>query len=129
MLGTLGSHRFRFSSTTMRASKITMPRNALRPARFDSFFSMFAPPSDLVRDSSKRPVGLKTSTRISRAKVKASEKTDTSHAEGRPLMIFSQMPMMRAPMTAPGMLPMPPNTAATKAFRPGSAPTVGTTAW
>ena len=28
-------------------------------------------------------------------------------------------------MTAPGMEPMPPNTAATKAFRPGMAPAVG----
>ena len=31
-------------------------------------------------------------------------------------------------LTAPGMEPMPPNTAATKAFRPGMAPTVGVTA-
>ena len=42
-------------------------------------------------------------------------------------MRFSQMPMMNAPITAPGMEPMPPNTAATKAFRPGIAPMVGVT--
>ena len=29
------------------------------------------------------------------------------------------MPMMKAPITAPGIEPIPPNTAATKAFRPG----------
>ena len=33
--------------------------------------------------------------------------------------------MMNAPTTAPGMEPMPPKTAATKAFRPGIAPAVG----
>ena len=42
-----------------------------------------------------------------------------------PLMSVSQMPMMNAPITAPGMEPMPPNTAATKAFRPGMAPDGG----
>ena len=45
----------------------------------------------------------------------------------RPLIRLSQIPMMKAPMTAPGMEPMPPNTAATKAFRPGMPPEVGTT--
>ena len=40
-------------------------------------------------------------------------------------MMFSQMPIRNAPMTAPGMEPIPPNTAATKAFRPGMAPAVG----
>ena len=39
-------------------------------------------------------------------------------------MIFSMIPMINAPITAPGMEPMPPNTAATKAFRPGMAPEV-----
>ena len=39
-------------------------------------------------------------------------------------MMLSQMPMMNAPTTAPGTEPMPPNTAATKAFRPGMAPEV-----
>ena len=37
------------------------------------------------------------------------------------------MPMMNAPITAPGIEPMPPNTAATNAFRPGMAPEVGMT--
>ena len=39
-----------------------------------------------------------------------------------PLMMFSQMPMINAPITAPGIEPMPPKTAATKAFNPGIAP-------
>ena len=100
----------------------------MRPARF-ALFSC-----SIVRTSLRpcrwtfspnRPVGLKTRIMISRAKVKASEKTETSHVEGRPLMTFSQMPMMKAPITAPGMEPMPPNTAATKAFRPGRAPDGG----
>ena len=34
----------------------------------------------------------------------------------------SAWPMINAPTKAPGMLPMPPNTAATKAFRPGRMP-------
>ena len=38
--------------------------------------------------------------------------------------MFSQLPIRNAPMTAPGMEPMPPNTAATKAFKPGIAPEV-----
>ena len=39
-------------------------------------------------------------------------------------MTSSQRPMMKAPTTAPGMEPMPPNTAATKAFNPGMPPEV-----
>ena len=39
-------------------------------------------------------------------------------------MISSHRPMMKAPTTAPGMEPMPPNTAATKAFNPGMPPEV-----
>ena len=62
---------------------------------------------------------------MSSAKVKASENTETFHAEGRPLITVSQMPIRNAPITAPGMEPMPPNTAATKAFSPGMAPAVG----
>ena len=42
-----------------------------------------------------------------------------------PLSRFSQMPMMNAPMTAPGIDPIPPKTAATKALRPGMAPEDG----
>ena len=57
---------------------------------------------------------------ISSAKVNASEKVDWP----RPLMISSQRPIRNAPTTAPGMGPMPPNTAATKAFRPGIPPEV-----
>ena len=75
---------------------------------------------------------------MSSAKVNASEKVVSPsicllrpalmRMTSRPLMMFSQIPMMNAPTTAPGTLPMPPNTAATKAFRPGMAPAVGTMA-
>ena len=34
----------------------------------------------------------------------------------------SACPMIRAPTKAPGILPMPPSTAATKALRPGRMP-------
>ena len=44
-------------------------------------------------------------------------------------MTVSQMPIMNAPITAPGTEPIPPNTAATKAFSPGMAPAVGTMDW
>ena len=64
---------------------------------------------------------------MSRAKVKASTKV-VAPSKGRIFTKFSQMPMRKAPITAPGMEPMPPNTAATKAFRPGMAPEVGTMA-
>ena len=64
-----------------------------------------------------------TRTTISSANVNASENTVMLV----PLMSVSQMPMMNAPMTAPGIEPMPPNTAATNAFRPGMAPEVGMT--
>src|SRR5450756_2621801 len=37
----------------------------------------------------------------------------------------SEMPMMYAPSTAPGMLPMPPRTAAMNAFKPGHMPRNG----
>ena len=75
--------------------------------------------------SPNRPVGLQVRITISSANVKASEKTETFHDEGRPLIMVSQMPIRNAPMTAPGMEPMPPNTAATKDLRPGMAPAVG----
>ena len=87
--------------------------------------------------SPNRPVGLKTRMIISRTKVNASEKVAkptwsmmtprVRRIVSRPLIRLSQIPMMKAPMTAPGMEPMPPNTAATKAFRPGIPPEVGTT--
>ena len=44
-----------------------------------------------------------------------------------PLMMFSQIPMINAPITAPGMEPIPPNTAATKHLSPGMPPEVGVT--
>lgn len=41
------------------------------------------------------------------------------------LLRFSMMPSRMPPTKAPGMDPMPPNTAATKALMPGMAPVVG----
>ena len=70
-------------------------------------------------------MGFTTRITISRAKVKASEKTD----QLEPLITLSEMPIKKAPTTAPGMDPMPPNTAATNALRPGSAPERGTMDW
>ena len=58
---------------------------------------------------------------MSSANVNASENA----VSFMPFSRFSQMPMMNAPMTAPGIDPMPPKTAATKAFRPGMAPEAG----
>ena len=42
----------------------------------------------------------------------------------RPLIRLSLMPMINAPTTAPGIEPIPPKTAATKALRPGIPPEV-----
>ena len=47
---------------------------------------------------------------MSSANVNASENA----VSFMPLSRFSQMPMMNAPMTAPGIDPIPPKTAATK---------------
>ena len=47
--------------------------------------------------------------------------------KGMPPELRSQMPMIKAPITAPGMEPMPPKTAATNALRPGMEPAVGVT--
>ena len=79
-------------------------------------------------------MGLTASMMINSANVKASENVakpigpemmpSLNSMMSRPLMMFYAMPMMNAPTTAPGMEPMPPNTAATKAFRPGMAPEV-----
>ena len=41
------------------------------------------------------------------------------------LLRLSMMPSSTPPSIAPGMEPMPPNTAATKALMPGIAPVVG----
>ena len=54
----------------------------------------------------------------------ASEKMDISVLD---LIRFSQIPMINAPTTAPGIEPIPPKTAATNALSPGSAPEVGMT--
>ena len=78
-----------------------------------------------VTFSPNRPVGLTQSTTIRMAKVKASEKT----LQSEPLMTLSQIPMRNAPTTAPGMEPIPPNTAATKARSPGREPDRGTMDW
>ena len=79
----------------------------------------------MVSVMTSRPVGFTTRMMISRAKVKASEKT----LQSEPLMTLSQMPIRKAPTTAPGIEPIPPNTAATKARRPGKEPDRGTMDW
>jgi len=61
---------------------------------------------------------------MSRAKVNASENA----VRPMPLSSVSQIPMINAPMTAPGIEPIPPKTAATKALSPGIAPEDGATA-
>ena len=43
------------------------------------------------------------------------------------LVRLSTTPITRPPTMAPGMEPMPPSTAATKAFRPSMAPIIGET--
>ena len=68
------------------------------------------------------PVGLKTRTTTSTAKVKASENTEYDVA----LIRFSHIPITNAPITAPGIEPIPPNTAATKALSPGREPETAT---
>ena len=60
---------------------------------------------------------------ISSTKVNASENV----VSPAPFMMFSQIPMTNAPTTAPGTEPMPPNTAATNALRPGMEPDIGLT--
>ena len=73
--------------------------------------------------SPNRPLGRKTRITIRRANVNASENSVRPSI----LIRFSQMPIRNAPIIAPGIEPMPPNTAATNAFRPGIAPIVGVT--
>ena len=58
---------------------------------------------------------------INKTKVKASLKV----VQPRPLIMFSQTPIRNAPITAPGMEPIPPNTAAVNALIPGIDPKVG----
>ena len=62
---------------------------------------------------------------MSNKKVNASEKV--VQLEPPLFIMFSEMPMMNEPTTAPGILPMPPNTAATKHFKPGALPEMGVT--
>ena len=87
------------------------------------FFILIPPYILSVADSPNNPVGFDIKITISNAKVNASEKA----VHPSPFMIFSHIPIINAPTTAPGIEPMPPNTAATKAFNPGIAPDVGTT--
>ena len=58
---------------------------------------------------------------IRSTKVNASENVEYPNAT----MKVSLIPMMKPPMTAPGIEPIPPRTAATKHFSPGSAPEYG----
>ena len=60
---------------------------------------------------------------INRINVNASLKVDCPMAT----RAVSPSPRIKPPMTAPGMLPIPPNTAATKHFKPGRAPEKGNT--
>ena len=55
--------------------------------------------------SPNSPVGFTIRITIRRANVNASEKV----VKPRPLMMFSQIPMINAPTTAPGIEPIPPN--------------------
>ena len=60
---------------------------------------------------------------IRTAKTIASESCEEIYA----LLKFSITPKRIPPIIAPGMEPIPPNTAATKALRPGMDPDVGIT--
>ena len=65
---------------------------------------------------------------ISNAKVKASEKgVRLTPPMLTALIRFSHIPIIKAPITAPGIEPIPPKTAATKDLSPGMAPDVGMT--
>ena len=55
------------------------------------------------------------------AKAAASRNVD----EMKPETSASTTPRIRPPTTAPGRMPMPPRTAATKALRPGMMPMSG----
>ena len=69
-------------------------------------------------------MGLTSSTMIRMANVTASFQAERPMAETK----HSHRPMAMPPIMAPGMEPMPPSTAATKAFRPSMEPMVGV-AW
>ena len=79
---------------------------------------MVAPYAFSPEGSPKMPVGRTRSTRIRIEKATASR----IGVEIYPMVNASAWPMINAPTKAPGMLPMPPKTAATKAFKPGRMP-------
>ena len=78
-------------------------------------------PNSMNNSSKKIKERLEKNDFIRSAKVNASEKV----VQPAPLIRFSQIPITKAPRTAPGTEPIPPNTAATKAFSPGIAPDMG----
>ena len=69
-----------------------------------------------VAASPNNPVGRTSKIIISSKKVNASENVEYPKATRN----VSQIPIINPPITAPGMEPIPPNTAATKHFSPGS---------
>src|SRR5690606_24031415 len=68
-----------------------------------------------------RPVGLKSKIRISRPKDTTSLYSPLRYPE----VMLSETPRISPPSMAPGMLPMPPRTAAVNAFRPAMKPNRG----
>src|ERR1700680_3722252 len=62
----------------------------------------------------RRPVGLNTSTKIKIEKMSTSVQAGAKY----PSEIAATTPMMSPPNAAPGMFPMPPNTAAVNAISP-----------
>ena len=73
--------------------------------------------------SPNRPVGRNSRIIINRINVNASLKVEYPKATRK----VSQIPMTKPPTTAPGILPIPPRTAATKHFNPGRVPENGVT--
>ena len=67
------------------------------------------------------PVGLTSRTTIKMANTTPSFQTESPIAETS----ASSRPMAMPPIIAPGIEPIPPSTAATKAFRPSMDPMVG----
>ena len=76
-----------------------------------------------VAASPNNPVGRTSKIIISNKNVNASENVEYPNATRN----VSQIPIMNPPITAPGIDPIPPNTAATKHFSPGSDPEYGYT--
>src|SRR5262245_57163944 len=67
------------------------------------------------------PVGLSSRIKTRMMKAIASRYVDSPY----PTAMTSAMPRIKPPSIAPVMLPIPPRTAATKAFRPGMTPIKG----